>query len=102
MKTKTWKIENSGKVTIEINRNVIKVAIASLANIHFNKQVVVETVMLDDKEVYKKMMDLLLKNTNSKYSKKIMQWVSEQVLSKEDMELVEIMNSVDKKIFRED
>jgi hypothetical protein len=56
--------------------------------------------MSDDKEVYKKMMDFLLKYTNSKQANKIMRWVSEQVLSKEDLELVDIMNSVDKKIFR--
>jgi hypothetical protein len=31
-----------------------------------------------------------------------MQWVSEQVLNKEDLELAETINSIDKKIFRQD
>jgi|688.fasta_scaffold03804_28 hypothetical protein len=90
MKNKNWKIENGGKITVEITGKII----------HVNCNGATGSTMSDDKEVYKKMMDFLLKYTNSKQANKIMRWVSEQVLSKEDLELVDIMNSVDKKIFR--
>jgi hypothetical protein len=92
MKNKSWKVENGGKVVVEITGKIIQ-SKCNGANV---------STMSDDKEVYKKMMDFLLKYTNSKQANKIMQWVSEQVLNKEDLELAETINSIDKKIFRQD